>query len=326
MTDTPPAVTIPPALEPPTWRSMLFVPATVPRFVATAADRGADAVILDLENSVALSEKPRARTLLAAAIPQVARRGADVLIRVNRPWRLLLRDLEAAVLPGVAALMLTKVESAEHVQAAAEVVAEMEAERGLPAGRLRFVVLVETAAGFFRMEAIARAHPRIVALSLGAEDFAASVGMLAEPEGLFYPKQHMLFAARAAGVLPLGFVGSIADFRDQEAFRTIVRRSRRLGLVGASCIHPLQVTVLNEEFRAAGGRGGSGAADGGGLRRGARRRHRGRAVRRQDDRHSGRGTGADGAGAGRGNPRKAGPGRVEPFSLPRTGGRETSAV
>ncbi len=254
MTDSDPAVTTPPALmtaqapEPPTWRSMLFVPATVPRFVATAADRGADAVILDLEDSVALSEKPRARTLLAEAIPQVARRGADVLIRVNRPWRLLLRDLEAAVLPGVTALMLTKVESPEHVQAAAEVVAEMEAERGLPAGKLRFVVLVETAAGFFRMEAIARAHPRIVAMSLGAEDFAASVGMLAEPEGLFYPKQHMLFAARAAGVLPLGFVGSIADFRDQEAFRTIVRRSRRLGFVGASCIHPLQVAVLNEEF------------------------------------------------------------------------------
>ncbi|MBW4092570.1 MAG: CoA ester lyase [Proteobacteria bacterium] len=227
---------------------MLFVPVTVPRFVASAADRGADAVILDLEDAVALAEKPRARTLLAEAIPQVARRGADVLIRVNRPWRLLVRDLEAAVLPGVAALMLTKVDSPEHVQAAAEVVAEMEAERGLPAGSLRFVVLVETAAGFFRMEAIARAHPRIVAMSLGTEDFAASVGMLAEPEGLLYPKQQMLFAARAAGILPLGFVGSIAEFRDQDAFRAIVRRSRRLGFVGASCIHPLQVTILNEEF------------------------------------------------------------------------------
>ncbi|MGH7043428.1 MAG: HpcH/HpaI aldolase/citrate lyase family protein [Acetobacteraceae bacterium] len=248
MTQTQQTAGEPQTLEPPAWRSMLFVPVTVPRFVATAADRGADAVILDLEDAVAAAEKPRARTLLAEAVPHVARRGADVLIRVNRPWRLLVRDLEAAVLPGVAALMLTKVDSPEHVQAAAEVVAEMEAERGLPVGRLRFVVLVETAAGFFRMEAIARAHPRIVALSLGAEDFAASVGMLAEPEGLLYPKQHMLFAARAAGVLPLGFVGSIADFRDQEAFRVIVRRSRRLGFVGAACIHPLQVPVLNEEF------------------------------------------------------------------------------
>ncbi len=233
---------------PPVWRSMLFVPATAPRFVAGAADRGADAIILDLEDAVAASEKPRARTLLEAAIPQVSRRGADVLVRVNRPWRMMVRDIEAAVLPGVAALVLTKVDDPEHVRAAAEMVTELEAERSLPTGAIRFLVLVETAAGFFRMEAIARAHPRIVAMSLGAEDFALSVGMRAEPEGLFYPKQHMLFAARAAGVMPLGFVGSIADFRDQEAFRAIVRRSARLGFVGASCIHPLQVPVLNECF------------------------------------------------------------------------------
>jgi len=88
----------------------------------------------------------------------------------------------------------------------------------------------------------------VVAISLGAEDFALSVGMLPEPEGLFYPKQHTIFAARAAGIQPLGFIGSIADYRDQDAFRAIVRRSRRLGFVGASCIHPLQVSVLNEEF------------------------------------------------------------------------------
>jgi citrate lyase subunit beta / citryl-CoA lyase len=107
---------------------------------------------------------------------------------------------------------------------------------------------VETAAGFFRLEAIAKSHPRVVAMSLGTEDFTADVGMLPDPDALFYPKQHTLFAARAAGILPMGFVGSIADFRDQEAFRAIVRRSKRLGFMGASAIHPLQVPVLNEEF------------------------------------------------------------------------------
>ncbi|HTW70744.1 MAG TPA: CoA ester lyase, partial [Acetobacteraceae bacterium] len=72
--------------------------------------------------------------------------------------------------------------------------------------------------------------------------------MLPDPEALFYPKQHTLIAARAAGILPMGFVGSIADFRDQDAFRAIVRRSKRLGFMGASAIHPLQVPVLNQEF------------------------------------------------------------------------------
>src|SRR6202008_3122478 len=95
----------------PAWRSLLFVPVTAEKFVRTGADRGADGVILDLEDAVAPSEKERARTLIAGAIPQVARNGGDVLVRVNRPWRLLVRDLEAAVIPGIAALMLTKVDS-----------------------------------------------------------------------------------------------------------------------------------------------------------------------------------------------------------------------
>jgi citrate lyase subunit beta/citryl-CoA lyase len=232
----------------PAWRSLMFVPVTVEKFVTTAADRGADGYILDLEDSIAPNQKERARTLIAGAVPLVSRRGADVLVRVNRPWRLLVRDLEAAVIPGITALMLTKVDSPEHVQAAAEIVTELEDERRLPSGALKFVVLVETAAGFFRMEQIARSHPRVVAISLGAEDFALSVGMEPAPEGLFYPKQHTVFAARAAGILPLGFVGSIADYRDQDAFRAIVRRSKRLGFTGASAIHPLQVPVLNEEF------------------------------------------------------------------------------
>jgi citrate lyase subunit beta / citryl-CoA lyase len=232
----------------PAWRSMMFVPVTVEKFVNTAADRGADGVILDLEDSIAPSQKDRARTLIADAIPRVARNGADVIVRVNRPWRLLVRDLEAAVIPGIAALMLTKVDSPEHVLAVAEIVDDLEAERKLPSGKLQFIVLVETVAGFFRIEAIAKSHPRVVGLSLGTEDFTASAGMLPDPEALLYPKQHTVFAARAAGILPLGFVGSIADFRDQDAFRAIVRRSKRLGFVGASAIHPLQVPVLNEEF------------------------------------------------------------------------------
>jgi citrate lyase subunit beta/citryl-CoA lyase len=232
----------------PAWRSLLFVPVTAEKFVRTGADRGADGIILDLEDAVAPSEKERARTLIAEAIPHVSRKGADVLVRVNRPWRLLVRDLEAAVIPGVAALMLTKVDSPELVQAVSDIVAELEAERGLLPEKIQFVVLVETAAGFFRIEAIAKAHPRVVALSLGTEDFTADVGMMPDPDGLLYPKQHTLFAARAAGILPMGFVGSIADFRDQEAFRAIIRRSKRLGFVGASAIHPLQVPVLNEEF------------------------------------------------------------------------------
>jgi citrate lyase subunit beta/citryl-CoA lyase len=233
----------------PVWRSLLFVPATVAKFVEGAAKRGADGIILDLEDSVPPAEKPRGRAILQQAAATVAARGADVLVRINRPWRMALQDIEAAVSPRVQALMLTKVESAEHVRMVAEVLDELEAERGMAPGATRLVALVETAAAFFRLEAIARAHPRLVAMGLGAEDFALSVGMLPEAEGLFYPKQQMLFAARAAGILPLGFVGTVAEFRDLDAFRETIRRSRRLGFTGASVIHPSQVPILNEEFR-----------------------------------------------------------------------------
>jgi citrate lyase subunit beta / citryl-CoA lyase len=233
----------------PVWRSMLFVPVTVEKYVARAAERGADALILDLEDSVPLAEKPRGRDVLQDAAGAVAKNGADVVVRINRPLRMAIPDIEAAVSPTVQALMLTKIESAEHVQMIAEVVDELEVERGMLPGATKLVALVETASAFLRMTEIARAHPRLVALSIGAEDFALSVGMLPEAEGLFFPKQQMIIAARAAGILPLGFIGSVADFRDLDAFRATIRRSRRLGFAGASCIHPSQVAILNEEYR-----------------------------------------------------------------------------
>jgi citrate lyase subunit beta / citryl-CoA lyase len=233
----------------PVWRSLLFVPVTARRFVDGAARRGADAIILDLEDSVAASEKERARTLVSEAADIVSRGGADVVVRVNRPLRLAVRDIEAAIGPGVLALALPKVDGPEHVQLLAEIVDEVEAERGMAPGTTRLIAMVETAAAFFRIAEIARAHPRLCALNLGAEDFATSAGILPEAEALSMPKQMAVFAARAAGIMPLGFIGSIAEFHDLDGFRQTIRRSRRFGFIGASVIHPSQVPILNEEFR-----------------------------------------------------------------------------
>ena len=232
----------------PAWRSMLFVPVTRDKFVASAHTRGADAIILDLEDSVAESEKARARTLVPEAAKAVSRSGADVLVRINRPWHQAFRDIEAIIGPQVMALMCPKVESPEHLGVIAELLDTLEAERGLSRGHTRLVALVETADAYFRLREIARATPRLDALSLGAEDFATSVGMEPIGETLQAPKQTMIIAARAAGILPLGFMGTVADFDDLEAFRATIRRSRKFGFVGASCIHPSQVPILNEEF------------------------------------------------------------------------------
>ena len=234
----------------PVWRSLLFVPVTQRRFVDGAAKRGADAIILDLEDSVAASEKERARSLVPEAARIVSSGGADVVVRLNRPMRMTVRDLEAVIGHGVRAVALPKAESAQHVQLVAEIIDELEAERGIPVGTTKMLAMVETTSAFFRIAEIARAHPRLCALNLGAEDFATSAGILPEAEALSMPKQMAVFAARAAGIMPLGFIGTVAEFHDLDGFRQTIRRSRRLGFIGASVIHPSQIPILNEEFRA----------------------------------------------------------------------------
>ena len=232
----------------PAWRSLLFVPVIRDKFVASAHTRGADGIILDLEDSVPEGEKDRARTLVAAAAPVVGKGGADVLVRINRPWHQAFRDIEAAVGPDVMGLVCPKVESPEHLIVVAELLDTFEAGRGLTRGHTRLVALVETADAYVRVREIAKATPRLVAITLGAEDFALSVGMQPIGETLQSPKQTVIIAARAAGIIPLGFMGTVADFGDLDAFRQVVRRSRTFGFAAATVIHPSQIAILNEEY------------------------------------------------------------------------------
>lgn len=232
----------------PVWRSLLYVPVNVRRFVDSAHARGADAITLDLEDSVAPSEKDAARALVEGAAAAIARRGTDVAVRINRPLSLAVRDIEAAIGPDVVALFLPKVDSADHVRLLAEVCSDVESRRGLREGHTRFIVMIETAHAAFAMEAIARAHPRIVAMTLGTEDFAADLGIRPEPDVLLPHHMMLVAAAGSAGVLPLGLLGTISEFRDAPAFRATAERSKRAGMRGASCIHPVQVAILNETF------------------------------------------------------------------------------
>jgi citrate lyase subunit beta/citryl-CoA lyase len=232
----------------PAWRSLLFVPVIREKFVASAHTRGADGIILDLEDSVPEAEKDRARTLVEAAAPQVGKGGADVLVRINRPWHQAFRDIEGVVGPNVMGLMCPKVESPEHLGVIAELLDTFEAARGLRRGHTRLVALIETADAYFRVREIAKATPRLVAITLGAEDFALSVGMQPIGETLQAPKQTVIIAARAAGILPLGFMGTVADFGNLDAFRQVVRRSRAFGFAAATVIHPSQIPILNEEY------------------------------------------------------------------------------
>jgi citrate lyase subunit beta/citryl-CoA lyase len=223
------------------WRSMLYVPANVPRFVAKAPTAGADAVILDLEDSVPADRKEEARAALAEAVPTARSGGADVLVRINRPLPLAVADMQAVIAAGADGILLTKTLGPDHVALAAEMLAEAPRP-------MRIIPMIETAAALPRMEAIARASRLVAGLLIGAEDLATDCNAAADDELLALAKRQMVLAACAAGVAPFGTLGTVADYRDPEKVRALIARSKRSGLVGASCIHPSLVPVLNEGF------------------------------------------------------------------------------
>lgn len=234
----------------PAWRSLLFCPANAERFVAKAHTRGADAIILDLEDSVSPAEKAAARAGVAAAAAIVGQGGADVLVRINRelPWAV--EDIAAAVGPAVMGLVIPKVMGPEHVRLLAEVATARELELGLASGHTRFVALVESAAALEHLAAIARADARMVAMAVGGEDLATDLQAEPSADTLYVAKMLGLHAARAAGILPLGVLASVAGVADSESYRAMLARSRALGFACATCVHPAQVPLLNAAFGA----------------------------------------------------------------------------
>ncbi len=232
----------------PVWRSLLFVPAHVDRFVDRAHTRGADALILDLEDSVPPGEKSKARAGLPEAAAKLRRGPNDVLVRINAPLSLAVPDIEAAVFPGIDGLMITKARGPDHIALLDELVSEREAVMGIAPGHLWFIVLIEDPAALEHASTIARASPRIVGLSLGAEDFALAIGAEPTEEALAAAKSQVLHAARAAGIMPMGLTGTLAGFGDMDAFRAMAQRSRRVGFDCATCINPVQVPALNDAF------------------------------------------------------------------------------
>ena len=229
------------------WRSLLFIPVLEERFIAKAASRGADAVVLDLEASVDPSRKDEAR----AALPDVVARLApeiDVTVRINSVWAPAFRDLEACVIRGVSAVHLPLCESPDQIRAVCGMIGELEAERGLEPGKIGVVALLETAGAVLRASEIAQASERLVGMTVGVEDYATSMGVAATPEVLRPAVQQVNQAARAASIESFAVAASMADFRDLDGLREAAKYARAIGTVGGFAVHPAQVAVLNEVF------------------------------------------------------------------------------
>lgn len=231
-------------------RSVLILPVNVPKFVEKAYARGADAIELDLEDSVPPTEKAAARAVVRAAFRQCAKGGADVLVRINKPYALALQDLDACVWPGLDAVHFPKAESAREIATLDRRIGELEHARGIPVGSVQLSIAIETALGLHNALSIAVASSRITDIALGPEDYTLDIGVEPSQEGieLFYGKARMIVVARLAGIQPLGTMGSIADYRDLDGWAASIRRARQMGSLGAACIHPAQVAPLNLHF------------------------------------------------------------------------------
>src|SRR5688500_8972747 len=231
-------------------RSSLILPVNVRRLVERAYTRGADAIVLDLEDSVPPREKAAARELVPESIGLAGLGGADELARINMAFELADADLDAAIQPGLTGIVFPKVESPVEVQIIDRLIAEREMARGLPVGEIEVAVLVETALGVQHMAAIACASPRIVSISLGSEDFTKDIAVEPSSDGeeQEYGKGMTIIAARLAGIQPQGLSSTLANFSDLEGLERSARRAAKIGFKGASCIHPTQVPILNRSY------------------------------------------------------------------------------
>lgn len=229
------------------FRSYLYVPANSSRFVEKAHLRGADAIILDLEDSVSENQKSIARNGLQQAVSTVSQKGAKVFIRVNNDIRWLADDLCAvAQCRGVYGIYLPKVKSLEEIESIDDMLCRYETQLGMSRS-LCIVALIEDAEGVLNAQKIGK-HPRVIGLSVGSEDFAISIGAQASERVLLYPKLMVHLAAKANGKNSIGLLKSIINYQDLNELEKTINEAKDFGFDGATCIHPSVVPLLNQGF------------------------------------------------------------------------------
>jgi citrate lyase subunit beta/citryl-CoA lyase len=237
-------------------RSKLYIPVNREKFVSKAWNKGADCIILDLEDAIAAADKSSARKMVKDTIPIVNKGGADIQVRINRDFEE--EDLDAVVVAGLTAVMIPKCESAEEIQRIDRLVTQLEKERNLPEGKIQFDLIIETAIGVINVENIAKASSRIVQMSLGQTDLSVDMGfprfLELNFEQYFYATNKLLYAARAANIQACGLgAQNNVDFTSvsmsQEAMLKACRHAFWIGHMGTSLIHPSWINAANEGFR-----------------------------------------------------------------------------
>jgi citrate lyase subunit beta/citryl-CoA lyase len=241
------------------FRSLLFIPASRPDMVERAHERAADAIILDMEDGVAETEKIAARKNLNSLLASLQGKGIETLVRINSLETGGDLDIGAISDAFSPPLLLPKITNPEQVLAVEDCwlsyrrsmtdgeAAETARETALSS--LRLLPLIECPRGLFRVEQIATATKRVRALVFGSEDFAAEAGLSTEIEALAMPAQWVALAAAANGISAYGLPGSLGNYHNMELFEATLKRARTIGFTGSVCIHPKQVLLANQVFK-----------------------------------------------------------------------------
>ena len=229
-------------------RSLLFVPATSPKRAEKAFASVADGVILDLEDAVALAEKPAARRSAAELL--ATRRPTLVFLRVNATTTPhCFDDLQVAAAAQLDGIVLPKTESVAELAMVDWLLTQLEAKAGKPQGSIEIMPIIETGRGLAAVQAIASGSPRLRRLAFGAVDLALDMELdLADEAGPIAQARFALsLASRQAGLQgPLDTV--FVDIADPDGLRAATQRARSMGFSGKACIHPAQLDIVNAVF------------------------------------------------------------------------------
>ena len=230
-------------------RSVLFVPGNNMRMIYKATTLNADAYILDLEDAVPMMDKETGRIFVRDSIEMLKEAGQTIFVRVNGlRTGLTFEDLRYAVQPGLDGIVIPKCEGKGDVRAVERALAELEQERGMEAGAVKIMPLIETTRGLLSAAEIASASERIVALGFGAVDFTRELGTSPSKEGIeiLYARSHLAVVARAHGLQAID--SPWLDIMDMDGLKADAQMAKRLGFNGKMLIHPKQIEPVNSVF------------------------------------------------------------------------------
>lgn len=230
-------------------RTMMFVPGSNPSMIKEAYIYGADSIMFDLEDAVAITEKDSARFLVYNALKTVDYGSTELVVRINGLDTTFGKDdIEAVVRAGVDVIRLPKTERKEDILAVEEVIEAVERKIGREIGSTKMMAAIESPIGVINAYEIASSSKRLIAIALGAEDYVTNMKTKRYANGLelLGARTQIIIAARAAGIYAIDTVYTEVD--NEEGFKNEVELIKQLGFDGKSVINPRQIPLVNQVY------------------------------------------------------------------------------